>query len=376
MKIGFDAKRLFNNFTGLGNYSRFVVRALLEHATENEYVLYTPTIRDHPEITSITNHSSVTVVTPSVLYTLFRASSIWRTFGIGKERSANSLSVFHGLSQELPVNLPGDIKKVVTVHDLIFFRFPKLYNPIDVRIYKAKVKAACRSAHKIVAVSQQTAEDLIDFLGIAESKIKVVYQGCHPQFMEVISSHEISSVKKNYNLPERYMLNVGTVEARKNVMMIVKALALLPAPTRIPLVIMGRQTAYKKQILTMARQLGVLESIIFLHHISFVHFPAIYQGAELFVYPSLFEGFGIPLLEAIESGIPVITSTGSCFSEAAGPGSIYVDPANEEELAFQLNRVLLDQELQEQMITAGKKYAARFSPSQIANELTSVYKSL
>lgn len=376
MNIGFDAKRLFHNFTGLGNYSRFVVHALLEHAAENKYVLFTPSIRHHAEITSITDHSNVTVVKPPLMYSFFKATSLWRTWGIGKERSTNTLSVFHGLSQELPVNLPAHIGKVVTVHDLIFMRFPKLYNPIDARIYKAKVKSACQSAHKILAVSQQTAEDLMDFLGIAESKIKVVYQGCHPQFMKAISSAEISAIKKKYNLPDRYLLNVGTLEARKNVILAVKALALLSPQTRIPLVMAGGETAYKEKILTAARQLGVQESIIFLHHVPFSDLPAVYQGAQLFVYPSLFEGFGIPLVEAIESGIPVITSTGSCFSEAAGPGSIYVDPGNEEELAFQLNRVLHDEELRQQMITSGKKYITKFSSVQIAKELTAVYASL
>ena len=376
MKIGFDAKRLFNNFTGLGNYSRFVVAALLEHVPDNEYILYTPNIRHHPEITPITAHSNVAIVTPSAVYRLFRATSLWRTWGIGKERSVSTLNVFHGLSQELPVNLPANIKKVVTVHDLIFLRFPKFYNPIDVRIYKAKVKAACLSAHKIVAISQQTAEDLVDFLGISESKIKVVYQGCHPQFMKVLSIDEIRNTKKKYNLPEQYVLNVGTVEARKNVMTVVKAMSILPIKSRLPLVIMGRETAYKKEVVAMALQLGVLDSIIFLHQVPFTDFPPIYQGAQLFVYPSLFEGFGIPLVEAIESAIPVITSTGSCFSEAAGPGSIYIDPGNEEELAFQLNRVLLDRELQQQMISAGKKYTARFTSAQIANDLNSVYTSL
>jgi glycosyltransferase involved in cell wall biosynthesis len=376
VKIGFDAKRLFNNFTGLGNYSRFVLNALLEHAAENEYTLYTPKIRHHAEITQITQYSNVTVVTPSLVYRLLKATSLWRTWGIAKERSVSRLNVFHGLSQELPLNLPGNVKKVVTVHDLIFLRFPKLYNPIDVRIYKTKVKAACLSAHKIVAVSQQTAEDLMDFLGIAESKIKVVYQGCHPQFTKVVSAGEIDNVKRRYNLPDQYVLNVGTLEARKNIIVVVKALALLPAKSRLPLVIIGRQTAYKRNVISTAQQLGVMESIIFLHHVPFSDFPAVYQGAQLFLYPSLFEGFGIPLVEAIESGIPVITSTGSCFSEAAGPGSIYVDPVNEEELAFQLNRVLLDRELQQQMIIAGKKYTSRFASAQIAQELTSVYASL
>jgi glycosyltransferase involved in cell wall biosynthesis len=121
----------------------------------------------------------------------------------------------------------------------------------------------------------------------------------------------------------------------------VEALGLLPPSLRIPLVIMGRETSYQKSVISAASKAGVLDSIIFLHKAAFSDFPAIYQGAQLFVYPSLFEGFGIPLVEALESGIPVITSKGSCFTEAAGPDSVYVDPGDTEEMALQMSRLYI-----------------------------------
>ncbi len=375
MKIGFDAKRLFNNFTGLGNYSRFVVDALLKHVPENEYLLYTPRTRRHAEIDSISDHSKITIVTPPFAYRLFKASSLWRSWGVSAEQSIGSLNVFHGLSQELPLSLPSRVKKVVTVHDLIFLRYPKFYNPIDVAIYKAKVKHACKTAQKIISISEQTASDLVHFLNVPQQKIVTVYQGCHPQFKKVLSASEILKIRKKHRLPEQYLLNVGTIEARKNVILIIRALSRIPKENRLPLVIVGRETEYKREIVIEALQRNVWESIIFLHDIPFTDFPAIYQGAKLFVYPSLFEGFGIPLVEAIESGIPVITSNGSCFSEAAGPSSIYVEPTNAEELAFQINRVVHDSELREKMVNEGQRYTKRFLPSQIANDLLSVYNA-
>ena len=373
MKIGFDAKRLFNNFTGLGNYSRFVVNALLDHAPGNQYLLYTPKRRDHPEINEITGRNEVSVVTPSSLYKFFGAGSLWRTWGIAKEPTVSDIDVFHGLSNELPANLPQGVRKIVTVHDLIFLRFPMFYNPIDVRIYEAKVKAACRSADRVIAISQQTADDVISFLKIPQTKIDVVYQGCHPQFRQRKSSEEINAVKQKYNLPAQYVLNVGTIERRKNVMLAVQALGLLPPASRAPLVILGRETSYKKTVMHAAQQSGVTQSIIFIHNPSFQDFPAIYQGAQLFVYPSLFEGFGIPLVEALESGIPAITSKGSCFTEAAGPDSIYVDPGDIEDMALHMNRLLSDVGLRQRMITSGKKFVEKFSPPTIASQLMSVY---
>lgn len=373
MNIGFDAKRLFNNFTGLGNYSRFVMNALCDFEPAHQYFLYSPKIRKHPEVTPIVERQQVQVVTPPPVYAFFKATSLWRTWGIAKEATTKKLDVFHGLSQELPANLPSSVKKIVTVHDLIFLRFPKLYNRIDVAIYKAKMKAACEQADRIVAISQQTAEDLVDFLLVPESKITVVYQGCHPQFKQTVSPAGIEAIKSKYKLPGRYILNVGTIETRKNVMLIVQALALLSPDTRLPLVIVGKETAYKKQVEEEASRLGVSNSIIFLHQVPFHEFPALYQGAEVFVYPSRFEGFGIPLVEAIESGIPVITSVGSCFSEAAGPGSLYIDPANPEELAFQLSRVVVDKTLRHQMIVEGKKFTTQFNPENIARNIMALY---
>ena len=373
MKIGFDAKRLFNNFTGLGNYSRFVVSALLDHAPGNDYLLYTPKQRKHPEINAITNRNEVSVITPRSLYKFFGAGSLWRTWGIAKEPSISGINVFHGLSNELPANLPQRIRKIVTVHDLIFLRFPMFYNPIDVRIYKAKVKAACMSADRIVAISRQTADDVISFLGVSDAKIDVVYQGCHPQFKKKKSSQEIIAVKQKYNLPDQYILNVGTIERRKNVILAVQALGLLPPASRVPLVILGRETSYKKSVVAAAEQAGTVGSILFLHNASFQDFPAIYQGAQLFVYPSLFEGFGIPLVEALESGVPAITSKGSCFTEAAGPESVYVDPGDVEAMALHMNRLLSDSTLRQRMIISGKKFIEKFSPSTIASQLMSIY---
>ena len=136
---------------------------------------------------------------------------------------------------------------------------------------------------------------------------------------------------------------------------------------------MGRETAYKREVVNLANTLGVGHLVTFLHGVPFNEFPGIYQSAHLFVYPSLFEGFGIPILEAIESGIPVITSTGSCFREAGGPASAYVDPSHAEELAYQIARISEDESLREDMIKKGREYARQFQPAKIAADLFHVY---
>lgn len=373
MRIGFDAKRLFNNFTGLGNYSRFVVKSLQDHAADNEYFLYTPKLRSHPDIETISSRERTRVIAPAAIYRLTGTTSVWRTLGISKEPTMQSLNIFHGLSQELPLGLPRQIKKVVTVHDLIFLRYPELYKPIDAKIYKSKVSRACELADQIIAISQQTADDLQSFLNVSPSRIKVIYQGCHEQFRQKLSPQVVGEVITKYKIPPEYLLNVGTLEKRKNIILAVKALGLLKDKVRLPLVIVGRETAYKHDVVLEATRLGVAEQLMFLHNIPFRDLPAIYQGASLFLYPSLFEGFGIPIVEAIESGLPVISSRGSCFEEAGGAGSIYVDPTRPEELAAQILKVMLENLTKQKMISAGKEYIRRFEPSRIAGDLMKVY---
>jgi len=374
MRVGFEAKRLFSNFTGLGNYARFVVGALSEFAPQDHYILYTPRVRTHPEIDPIVTRPNVEVISPTGGYKWFKG--LWRSWGVSRDATIDTLSVYHGLSQELPGGLPPKVRKVVTVHDLIYIRYPQFYKPVDVAIYKAKVRAACQTTDRIIAISQQTADDLTEFIKVDPKKIDVVYQGCHPVFKQKISAQEQAQIRAKYRLPETYILNVGTIEPRKNANLLVEALALLPKESRVPVVLVGRATAYKEEIVQTACTLGVSDYIIFLHDASFQDFPAIYQGARVFVYPSLFEGFGIPLVEAIESGIPVVTSTGSCFREAAGPAALYADPASAEELAHHLERVLGDEGLRQQMTSKSKEYIGRFEPELIARDLQGVYKSL
>lgn len=376
MKIGFDAKRLFNNFTGLGNYSRFVVQSLLEFEKNESLVLYSPKAKklDHPDIRPIATASQVEVITPSGMYRWPVMTSLWRSFGIGGEHSARSLDVFHGLSQELPSGLPARVKKVVTVHDLIFLRFPDLYSRIDARIYTYKVKKACADADVVICISQQTAQDVMAFLNTPAEKIEIIYQGTHPQFVAQEPMARRAEVTKRWGLPPAYILTVGTVEPRKNLLSAVKALAHLPKEVRLPLVVIGRETAYKDTVVEEAARLDVFDDIIFLHRVPFSDLPAIYQSSSLFLYPSLFEGFGIPILEALQSHVPVISSTGSCFMEAGGTHSLYADPSNAEELAAHIIRVLTDSELRQTMIREGQTHAERFSPVKIANALMNVYR--
>jgi glycosyltransferase involved in cell wall biosynthesis len=374
MHVGFEAKRFFTNFTGLGNYSRFVVRALSDFAPQHTYTLFSPRISSHPEYDSLLSRQNINTVGPSGFYKAF--PGLWRSFGVSTTREVKQLNVYHGLSQELPGGLPASVRKIVTVHDLIFLRYPEYYNPVDVAIYKAKVTSACRHADQIIAISLQTKNDLIEFLKIDPDKISVVYQGCHPIFNARATQEERENVKLKYHLPDNFVLNVGTIEKRKNLRLLVEALSVLDSDLKPMVVIVGRATKYKDEVLRVANQLDVSRQLLFLHDVSFSDLPALYQMADVFVYPSVFEGFGIPLVEAIESGVPVISSKGSCFMEAAGPDSLYADPSDKQELAKHLQLVLSDSIKRERMVKGSMAYIQKFQPAEIARALIGEYEAL
>ena len=218
MRIGYDAKRAFNNHRGLGNYSRETLRILASHFPDLQLNLFTPKIDssirfDRPQ--------NANIIQPKRHF----MTSLWRTFGITKEAERCHLDLYHGLSHELPVGIEKTcIPTVVTMHDLIFIRHPELYPFIDRTFYKTKYLRSCRVADRIIAVSQQTKNDLIELANIREEKISVVYQGCHPLFCNHLSESQKEIVKNKYHLPDTFLLNVGAIEPRKNQLLILKAL--------------------------------------------------------------------------------------------------------------------------------------------------------
>jgi glycosyltransferase involved in cell wall biosynthesis len=375
MKIGYDAKRAFQNFTGLGNYSRDLIKNIIGNFDENEYWLYAPKILSHPVTKSLEGLKNVHFISPqSSIDRTFK--SLWRSVNLEKELKKDDIEIFHGLSNEIPIRKnSSNVKYVVTIHDLIFKRFPRNYKAIDRRIYNTKFKYACKKADKIIAISQQTKQDIIDFYGIQPSKIEVIYQTCHDNFKKSYTEEIKQHIREKFELPEKYILNVGTIETRKNLNAIIQALPLMK--NDIPLVVVGRSTRYMNFLKVQMMKLKIEPNkILFLKNVSIEELPSIYQMASVFVYPSFFEGFGIPIIEALYSGTPVITSNGSCFPEAGGPDSIYVNPENFQEIADKIDIVISDDNLSNEMSLKGKLYAQKFDSLKLAQQVMSVYNQL
>ncbi len=368
LRIGYDAKRLFNNFTGLGNYSRTLLANLAEYYPDNAYFLYSPKITKNEETHFFLNSALFNVQMPG------RGSgAYWRSFGIRRDLLRHKVQLFHGLSHEIPFGLEkAGIRSIVTIHDLIFERFPEHYPFIDRKIYGLKFRYACQHAGHIVAISENTKRDIIEFYGIRPEKISVIYQSCHERYMVEKSRKSFEALRRRYHLPEDYLLTVGSITARKNLTGIIRALELLPESCRLPLVVVGRGGRYRAKVQALIQKNG-MEHLVRFIDAGFDDLPTIYQKASVFLYPSFYEGFGIPILEALFSKTPVLTSNVSSLPEAGGPGAHLVDPHRPEEIAAGIEKILSDEAYRQELIEKGYAHAQQFRGEPLAREMMELY---
>ncbi|HEX4876737.1 MAG TPA: glycosyltransferase family 1 protein [Chitinophagaceae bacterium] len=382
MNIGFDAKRAFHNGTGLGHYSRTLINSLSTFHPGHQYYLFNPKPANLFQLKADNLHE---VLPTGFINKLF--SSAWRSSWVKKDLKRLQIDLYHGLSHEIPVGIQRTgIKSVVTIHDLIHERYPEQYNAIDVKIYAKKFRYACEHADKVIAISEQTKKDIIEFYKTPEEKIIVCYQSCNPAFGEAVTEQQKATVKKEFDLPEQFFLYVGSVIERKNLLNVCKALFLLREELDIPLVVIGDGGKYKQQVKDFVLQNGLENKVIFLSDSekakrsplfrSAAIFPAIYQSAVALIYPSFFEGFGIPVLEALWSRLPVITSNVSCLPEAGGDGAYYVNPFMAGEIAAGMKRIYTDRSFADSLAGKGWQHAQKFTQQKCADAVMNVYQSI
>lgn len=383
MRIGFDAKRAYHNQTGLGHYSRTLIRSLATNYPAHSYWLMNPRPSKQFHFQDLSN---VTEVLPQDWLSK-GFPSLWRSSWMNKDLQRLELDLYHGLSHELPAGIAKTgIPSVVTMHDLIFERYPDQYKRADRMIYRYKFQQACKQADRIIAISRQTKVDLVELYGVPESKIDVCYQSCNPAFAQPVSEQEKLRVRNLYQLPEQFFLYVGSIIERKNLLNICKAMTVLSNEVPFPLVIIGGGGAYKQQVQEFILQHQLDDRCIFLSDHTAARnssgfqtaadFPAIYQQALAMIYPSFYEGFGIPVLEGLWSGIPVITSNSSCLPEAGGAGAFYVNPGSPEEIAQQMKSVVTDPLLVQSHFEKTKQHLVQFTNQATTARVMDVYRNL
>jgi len=369
MRIGYDAKRIFHNRTGLGNYGRDVVRILTQFSPIKDFFLFN-TKRSNLEKIVALDRAKI-IYPDGFLWQLF--PSLWRLFGQNKQIEKLELDAFHGLSGEIPIGFKkSTIPKIVTIHDLIFLSHPHFYNVWDRIIYRYKFQYAVKNASHVIAISEQTKWDIMKYFKIRANKISVVYQGCNEAFKLHYSQEELEITKEKFGLPKEYVLNVGTIQERKNALTILKAIKGTP----YHLVLVGGEKTYAQSIHAYVAKNKMHDQVHILKNINARELAMTYQNATVFCYPSVCEGFGIPIIEAMYSKLPVIVTKRGCFPEAAGPDAIYIEPFDVAEIQKQIRWVFEHPKERSEIAEKGYAYVQKFSDENVGQGLYNLYQSI
>ncbi len=360
--IAYDAKRLFSNFTGLGNYSRTLVRNLQKYYPGCEFHLFTPRIVKNAETEFFLNNPDFIVHAPA------RGRLLWRTLGMAGEVNELRPDIFHGLSHEIPFGLNADISTIVTFHDLIYEHYPEQYGWWDRNMYRLKYRSAAKRARHIVCISESTRHDLENLYSIPPRKMSTVYQSCRPEFMD--------NPCKPVDYGQGYWLYVGSAIPRKGLLQLVIAYGMLPPSARRPLVIVGSgPLAYTNQVKDMIAYYNTSSQIRWIERLDNQSLCSVYDGCYALIYPSMYEGFGIPLIESLSRCRPVITSPLSSLPEAAGPGARYADPFKPEEIAAAMID-LENKEIYDKLALEGRHYVMeQFGAEVTAGKMMKVYRN-
>lgn len=298
---------------------------------------------------------------------------LWEQLALPGELRKRQVDVFHSPVNVLPERLP--CASVVTVHDLAFIHYPQFFRPAR-RVYQRTFTArSARAATLVVAVSESTKRDLAERFGVPEERLRVIYPAIDADFQPERDERRLAAFRAEHGLPESYILFLGTLEPRKNLDMLVEAYARLRTmDENVPqLVIAGAKGWYFQSLFERVQSLGIASHITFAGYISRKDQPLWYAGAGLFVYPSVYEGFGLPIVEALACGTPTITSNVSSMPEAGGAVAMQVAPGDSLGLAHAMRGVLASPEARERTLVEGPRWARRFTAERMAAEYTEVY---
>ncbi len=368
MKIGIDAHMVGRRATGNETYVTNLARALaLVDDGRNHYTLY---------IDRQAAAGPRVVADPRFLQRPLRPHTPFVRIPVSLplELARRPLDVLH-LQYNLPPLLPR-CGRVLTVHDISYEHFPECFTLRERVRNKVLVRWSARRAEVVIAVSEYTKRDLVETYGIDPERIVVTLEAADPAFRPPQNIEETEQVCRRYGIEGPYVLYVGNIQPRKNLPRLIQAYAQLMAAGDIQhrLVIVGRKAWLHSEVFQEARRSGLSNQIVFTDYVPQSDLPHLYARADVFVFPSLFEGFGLPVLEAMACGAPVITSRSSSLPEVAGDAACYVDPFSAGEIARALRQLVCDAELRARLAGAGLEQAARFSWEQTARQTLRAYE--
>jgi glycosyltransferase involved in cell wall biosynthesis len=372
MRIGIDYTAAVRQMGGIGRYTRNLIRALAEIDQNGEYVLWVAGGRRGLDDSDWPPNFHLRTIPLSDRW----VNLLWQRMRIPLpiESMVGHLDVFHSPDFVLPPTRSA-ARTLVTVHDLSFLRVPECFVPSFREYLKAAVRRSVARADAILADSESTRADLRELLGVSDERIAVVYPGVEARFRPIRETSVLEVVQRKYVLPERFILGVGTLQPRKNFTGLIDAFSRLMEPD-LQLVLAGGVGWLHEPILETISQRHLQDRVRLLGFVDDHDLPALYSLATVFAFPSWYEGFGLPVLEAMACGTPVVTANNSALPEVAGNAALMVDAASPQELADALHVALVDEVRREELATAGFGHARQFTWERAAAQLQRCYEEL
>jgi glycosyltransferase involved in cell wall biosynthesis len=377
MKIGIDVRSLLEKKAGgVSVYTEKIIENLLSIDTHNEYFLFSNRYQKN-DLSSQKIFSAANVQLKSFTYPNKALNFSFRYLNWPKiDRMLGGIDLFFE-PNIIFMAMSRATKKVITLHDLSFMIFPNLYSPKGRFWHQVvNVRKMISQFDKVIAVSEHTRNDIINILNVPAEKVHRIYPGVDYDFFSNISAEEKSLVKKKYSLPDKYILSLAALEPRKNIEMVVDAFAEFARNSDYHLVLAGASQGSEKRINELILKRGLKDKVHILGYVPNGDKPVLYQFASCFVYPSFYEGFGFPPLEAMSCGTPVIASYSSSLSEICGNAALLIDPHNLEELIEAFRHVLNDRRFSDKMAERGKTQSRLFTWEKSAQETLSLFQSL
>ncbi|MCK4224177.1 MAG: glycosyltransferase family 4 protein [candidate division Zixibacteria bacterium] len=373
MRIGIDARSILKQRTGVGTYTFNLIQHLSRLDQKNRYVLF---YSHHLDVKSAIPE----IENPNFENKFFRFPNkllnlLWGTVRLPKiDWLVGDVDLYHSPNYCLNVLARG--RSLMTIHDLNFLAYRQFTIASGRWHYAFKIRSYAQKVDAIIADSESTKDEIIKYLKIPKEKIHVIYLGCSPAFQPILESEKKQKIKEKYNIKGDFILYVGTLEPRKNLKGLILAYAQSRAKDDFLLVLAGGKGWKYKHIFRLVKQLKLEDRVVFCGYVPDSDLPALYHSASVFVYPSFYEGFGLPPLEAMTCGIPVIVSHTTSLPEVVGDAGIYVDPFDIEQISFSIDTVLSDTKLCQTLREKGLKRAKLFSWEKTARETMKLYQQL
>jgi glycosyltransferase involved in cell wall biosynthesis len=385
IKVYLDCQPVIKTKTGIGWYTHEIAKELLNlEQDQYEFLGCSFDFLNRNQAEKVIKSLGFKDISVHSAFPFNVYRMIWNNISVSYNHFFPKCDIYHFFNYTVPPKVNG--KVIANIYDTVFKIFPETMKKRNLYFLEREIKNSVNNADIILTIGESAKNDIINNLDVAEEKIRIAppainqdsYRMFHQQEKETFVMQQIKIIRKKYQLPEKYIMYLGTVEPRKNVKAVFHAYSILPPRIRqeVKLVIAGGRGWQSSEIYQLPVNLKIEEDVIFTGYIDEEEKPYLYHSAEVFVFPSLYEGFGMPVLEALAAGAPVITSKFYSMPEAGGDAAYYIDPEDYEELAYAIEKIISDESKKDEMIIKGYQHSKGFTWEKSAEVIINIYNEI